>query len=283
MADIIQLTDRVAEITQSSIARTLSIGNDWTRLRIAMRWSMQSGSNKSPGVEIVNYPRMAFGLCSGTGSSFMLSGSNTVSCKHFLGFVNAESTSSTANPSSISNNLGNFLPGYTNPLTRGEHQPFTIWHVQSDTSSFVSATYDPGTNHGGAEIGWNLSTPFTDSFSTTYGPNPNRTLFLLEYTKHNYGWTMQCGYKFNFSNIDSTVAQLEQWCTQVSPIFNPSQYEMTGQDPSGAPPLTNSDTGLPPTFSINEGTYGPLDTVTFYWNKPFPAVYISDILAAKLA
>jgi hypothetical protein len=227
---------------------------------------------------------MAFGLCSSTGSSFMLSGSNTVSCSHFLGFVNAESTSSTANPTSLDNTIGSFYPGYTNPLAMGSHLPFNIWHVQSNTASFVPVAYDALGNYGPSVIGWNLSAPFTDSFSDVYSPNPNRTLFLLEYTKHGFGWTMEYGYKYNTNISDATVPELEQWCTQVAPIFNPFHYYMTGQGaPDNIPSLTNNNTGLSPTFSINEGTYGPLDTVTFYWNKPFPAVYISDILAAKLA
>lgn len=72
-------TDNVLSISNEQITRKLSIGSDWNRLRIGIRFSI---STSYGGSSTVLNPVFAFGLCAGTSS--VVYGSTT---PHFLGYM----------------------------------------------------------------------------------------------------------------------------------------------------------------------------------------------------
>lgn len=69
MSSLIQITgswadgnDAAVQLTNSTLARTISFGNDWNSIRIAMRWNFVGDS----GGNITGTPKFVTGVCSGT-------------------------------------------------------------------------------------------------------------------------------------------------------------------------------------------------------------------------
>lgn len=255
MADLITsftgsdgLIDNRVRVVSSSIARQMSIGSNWNVLRIGVRFVFED-----PGADIVNYPRVAFGLCSGTSSLFNLSGSNA---NHFLGICSALNTSATSDPQAFTYKISSGAsevcgPNYWNVWgSNSAGFPFTrIWLVQTGSLAFEN---DVGIHIG--NISANSST---------------RSAVILQYSKSSQGMTVTGYGPANFcGTFDMTITALEQSLTQVAPPITASGYQT----------LT-----LASNLNVSESLYGSLDTINFYWNKPFPSIYISDIMATKIS
>ena len=74
-------TENAAFLVNEGIGRTISIGTDWTRLRLAILAEVVD-----TGSTTLISPKFAFGLCSGTGSLFLSS-----TTRHFVGITNISS------------------------------------------------------------------------------------------------------------------------------------------------------------------------------------------------
>jgi hypothetical protein len=79
-----ELLDVRMVLDSSSPSRLLSIGNDWSKLRIAMRIRMQD-----TGANIVGTPRFTVGVCSGTAAPWNNGSAPTT---HFVGAITAGSS-----------------------------------------------------------------------------------------------------------------------------------------------------------------------------------------------
>ena len=252
-------SDKGASVGSGSIARKLSIGSDWTRLRIGLRWTIDD-----TGVDIVNQPICAFGLTAGTSSLYMGSGS---SCNHFLGVISAASGSGIPIfPSSIMRG-STWYPvmtsSYGNPLAHDNNKvegTFTIWNV-------VGNTYNFGINYY-QNLQELLLLDNLIGIGDTVG---NRTYFMLDITKGS-PWKVGVGYYFDWvgSEWDDiyNLSKLKRWCTQVDPPYNLNYHHLSNTSSISA--------------SIDESVNGYLDTVMFYWSHTTPAINISDVVVAKI-
>lgn len=254
--------DKQVKVTSGSIGRTISIGSDWKRLRVAIRWNMDDS-----GGDIVNYPRMAFGLCSGTSSLFTLDGSNA---NHFIGLCSGDTTSSIGIPNSFKRETYAGVTYYKNIW--GIAASMEVWQVQTSSAIITAAGWESNNT--------NIPSPQVSCTDSV------RTGFLIEFVKSSSAshttWSINAGGTSYLNSLQDLIStsSLSTWCTQQAPVFTPAGHTSIGalRLPQGSYPMTSPIL----TWTIDEGTYGPLDTVCFYWNKPTPAVNISDVMVAKL-
>src|SRR5258708_7749016 len=134
-AIITQSIDRMASVKSATIGRTISIGSDWTRLRVAMRWSIEN-----TGADIVNItsPLIAFGLCHSTSSMYSgQTGSNNSAPQHFLGLISMFDAGggSVTFPSSIAFvpffGGGGYGPLFSDGTGFQNIKNFSIWKAQT--------------------------------------------------------------------------------------------------------------------------------------------------------
>lgn len=75
--------EKAIELINSHFARSFSIGTDWNKLRVAIRYT----GTKSPGLGLTGTPRLFVGVCHGTSSVF---GDSYVS--HSVGMITDSAT-----------------------------------------------------------------------------------------------------------------------------------------------------------------------------------------------
>lgn len=79
---ISSIDDKRAVLANSQIARTLTIGNSWTKIRVGIRYSYLD-----PGANLTSTPRFVIGVCSGTSNIY---GDSTTT--NFIGAISDRST-----------------------------------------------------------------------------------------------------------------------------------------------------------------------------------------------
>ena len=186
--------DQFAKISNTTICRTLDVGNDWNWLRIGIRWCI-SGS----GVIITDYPRTAIGLSHGN-ASFT---GNTSAANHFVGLWGQDDATGTGQPSTYPWGLYDWfnIPG-------GGTNYVNTWKVENGVSTLLDHQY-PG---------------YPYARSPQVYAYPNRSFTMVEYKKGSPNWSFSSWHMW-FANGDENLDTLTKWCYQASPdTATPSNY-----------------------------------------------------------
>lgn len=219
-------THRYLSLNGSDYLRTLSIGNNWTRIRIGMLCSMGTVSEQAWQIRS---SCLTVGMCNSASSSF-----STKAPRHAVGF-SFSSAPSTANAGSLTYNAGTGGNSYFSSTGRTFHS----WQngVQSSSGVGSTAVYVP-------------------SSTTIGGALARRGLFILEMVKSApYTGTMTQGYS------SGNVAHMSLDLTS-SDLY--TALESTGYPVIQGTALTGY--GVANGVGFNELSYGPLDTVCVHWN-----------------
>ena len=234
-------SEQVIQMASSSFARTMTIGTDWKKIRVACRIGA-NGTNNSPVNPTTGNPTLFIGVCSGTSSIF--TGALKAYTSHSVGLMTSGSQ------------WGYGASG------QAQYTLSSSYYIACAKTGSTLTTFGPGRKGiGGGTIDGSLA------LSRSAIAFKGRTALFVDLEKN--------------ATSTYVTESICYWSVQGSPIDLSSSQFIYYSQAVGDPLITGHTHTGSWYIPIDETTNGVLDSVNFSWNLNSPKIVIADLLVHR--